>query len=84
MYKTLRILFTILSAVCIAVVIPVGAFGGWVWAIGCALFAVLFFGLMLLCKQSQQQKEGQADLGADMAEEETNLSEAPVRDENEK
>ena len=57
MFKTLRILFTILSAICIALVIPIGAFLGWFWAIGCALFALLFFVVMLLCKQSQENQE---------------------------
>ena len=54
MFLKLRVFFTILSAVCIAAVIPFGAFFGWLWAGMTALFAFLFFVLMLLCKQSQE------------------------------
>lgn len=61
MLLTLQILFTILSALCIGAFVPVGAFLGWGWAIGCALLAVLFFGLMLLCKQSLQLKKKDFD-----------------------
>lgn len=53
MLTTLRILFTVISAVCVAAIFPVGMFLGWGFAGGCGLFAVLFFVLMLLCKQSQ-------------------------------
>ena len=53
MLTTLRILFTVISAVFIASIFPVGIFLGWGYAGGCGLFAVLFFLLMLLCKQSQ-------------------------------
>ena len=56
MLLVLQITFTILSALCIAAFIPIGAWFGWGWAIGCALVAVLFFFLMLLCKQSLQMK----------------------------
>ena len=59
MFKTLRIFFTILSAICIALIIPVGAFFGWFWAIGCALFALLFFVIMLIFKQSHENQEQQ-------------------------
>ena len=57
MLVTLRILFTVISAVFVASILPVGAFLGWGWAGGCGLFSVLFFALMLLCKQSQEFKE---------------------------
>ena len=57
MLVTLRILFTVISAVFVAAILPVGTFLGWGWAGGCGLFAVLFFMLMLLCKQSQEFKE---------------------------
>ena len=53
----LQITLTILSAICAAAVIPLGAFFDWPWAIGFALGAVLFFVLMLLCKQSRALKE---------------------------
>ena len=57
MAKILRIVFTILCAICIALVIPVGALWDWMPAIGIGVVALLFFGLMLLCKQAQEAKE---------------------------
>lgn len=57
MAKIFRIVFTILCAVCIALVIPVGALWDWKPAIGIGVVALLFFGLMLLCKQAQEAKE---------------------------
>ena len=56
----LQIIFTVLSAVCIAVLIPVGAFLGWVWAGICGISAFLFFMLMRLCKQSREANEPQS------------------------
>ena len=55
--KTLRIVFTVISAIFIALVIPVGALHSWTAAILCAMGAFLFFGLMLLCKQKQEETE---------------------------
>ena len=57
MLLVLQITFTILSALCLAGFIPIGAWLGWGWAIGCALVAGLFFVLMLLCKQALQMKQ---------------------------
>ncbi|MBO5412248.1 MAG: hypothetical protein J6A38_04145 [Clostridia bacterium] len=57
MYLKLRIFFTILSAVCVAAALPVGAVLGFVWAGILALSAFLFYGLMLLCKQNQESSE---------------------------
>ena len=57
MLLVLQITFTILSALCIAAFMPIGAWLGWDWAIGCALVAGVFFVLMLLCKQSLQMKQ---------------------------
>ena len=57
MFLTLQIVFTVLSALCVAAVIPVGALVGWAWAGACGLIALLFFGLTLLCKQSNAQRE---------------------------
>lgn len=63
----LRILFTILSAICLAVVIPAGALFGWPWFFIFGGGAVAFFLAMLICKQSQekqeplQKAEGEAD-----------------------
>lgn len=52
----LRIIFTILSAFCVAALIPLGALLGWAWVGYCFLGAALFFVLMLLCKQNQDIK----------------------------
>lgn len=56
--KHLRIIFTILCAICIAALFPLGMIFGWGPAGICLVCAFLFFGLMLLCKQSQEMKEG--------------------------
>ena len=55
--KTLRILFTVLSALCVAAFLPVGSLAGWSYAAICAAGALCFFALMLLCKQSQTNAE---------------------------
>ena len=57
MFLRLRILFTILSAICIAAFFPVGIFFDWAYAAPCALLALLFFGIMLICKQNQIAQE---------------------------
>ena len=54
MYLKLRIVFTVLAALCLAVALPIGTFFGLGWAGLCGFSALLFFGLMLLCKQSQE------------------------------
>ena len=68
MFLRLRILFTILSAICLAALFPVGTFFGWGWAGACGLVAFLFFGVMLLCKQSQQMQESSTTDGDDGAD----------------
>lgn len=57
MYLKLRIFFTILSTLCLAAATPVGVFFGFGWAGLCGFCALLFFGVMLLCKQSQEMNE---------------------------
>ena len=57
MYKKLRIIFTVLSAICIAAALPLGTFFDWIGFITAAIGGGLFFILMLLCKQSQEQEE---------------------------
>ena len=54
---TLRVIFTILSAICLAALIPVGAFLGLEWALILLFGAGLFFALMHLCKSKQEQRE---------------------------
>ena len=57
MYKNLRIVFTILSAICLAAAIPLGIFFGYVGWIAALIGAGIFFFIMLLCKQSQENAE---------------------------
>ena len=57
MFLKLRILFTILAAVCLALILPALSWFGWAGFGACGLVALLFFGLMLLCKQSQEAQE---------------------------
>lgn len=57
MYKKLRIVFTILSAICLALAIPLGMLFDFVGWIATLLGAGIFFLLMLLCKQSQEFAE---------------------------
>ena len=57
--SVLRIIFTILSAVCLAALLPAGTFGGMPYVFVCAGGAGLFFLLMLLCKKIQDKKQPQ-------------------------
>lgn len=55
--KQLRILFTIIAAIIVAAVLPVGVIFGWTWAGCCVVGAFLFYFLMLFCKQKQEENE---------------------------
>ncbi len=57
MYLKLRVIFTILSALCVAIVVPVGLAFGFVWAGICAVGAFLFFVIMKICKTNQEIQE---------------------------
>lgn len=57
MMKTLRIIFTILCAICLAAAMPLGTFFDWLWALPCLLLAGIFFMLMWICKSAQEAKE---------------------------
>ena len=57
MLVKLQIFFTILSAVCLAAVFPVGTFLNWLGALGCGIAAFLFFGAVILCKNIRERKE---------------------------
>lgn len=59
----LQIALTILSAICVALVFPLGTWLGFGWAIALALAAVMFFMLMKLCKQTREfrEKSGEKD-----------------------
>jgi hypothetical protein len=86
----LRIIFTILSALCVAAIVPLGAALGWAW-VGYSFFgALLFFALMIFCKQSQELnalKEEREKLISDGENEEKDengtLDENGARRENE-
>ncbi len=51
MFQKLQIVFCILAAIAVACVLPLGGLLGWTYGIVAALFALLFFGVMMLCKQ---------------------------------
>lgn len=68
MYKNLRIIFTILSAICLAAAIPLGTFFDYAGWIGALIGAGIFFVLMLLCKQSQESAEKAAETARKKAE----------------
>lgn len=57
MYLKLRIIFTILSAICVAAVFPIGFIFDLVPAIVCAGVAALFFLIMLFFKKKQETQE---------------------------
>ncbi len=59
MFYRLRILFTIISVVFVAAVLPVGAWLGLIPAIICAAAAAVCYVLMLLFKQEQAKREPQ-------------------------
>ena len=60
MFKTLRIICTIISALCAAAVLPIGAFFDIPWALLCVAAAFLFYLAMLFFKQQQEKKESEA------------------------
>ncbi len=53
----LRIFFTIVSALCVAAVFPVGYLLGMEWALCLVIAAILFFVVMLFFKAKQEKKE---------------------------
>jgi hypothetical protein len=53
----LRIIFTILSALCLAALLPAGTFGGMPYVLICAGGAGVFFLLVLLCKKLEKGTE---------------------------
>ena len=57
MYEKLRILFTILSALCLTVILPATALGGWLYLGIFGGCAGIFFFAMLICKQKQEENE---------------------------
>ena len=57
MFLKLRILFTILSALCLAFAVTAGVIWGFTWTIILGLGAGLFFMLMLYFKRAQEAQE---------------------------
>ena len=57
MLKTLRIVFTVIAALCVAAIFPVGTLLHWIWAIGLAVVAVICTCLMLFCKRKMEEQE---------------------------
>ena len=57
MFAKLRIVFTIIAAVCLIAVVPIGTFLGLGWAGWTILAAGVSFVFMLLCKQEQEISE---------------------------
>lgn len=57
MFLKLRIIFTLLSAICAAAVIPLGAFLGFIWAAIAIIAAFTFYVFMLIFKQKQEELE---------------------------
>lgn len=57
MLVKLRILFTILAALCVAAVVPVGTFFGMIGAMICVVLGIMFFSIMLGFKNAQERKE---------------------------
>ena len=55
--KTLRIIFTILSAVCLAAIYPVGVFLDFPFVLGLIAIGGSSFLLMLWCKKKQEKAE---------------------------
>lgn len=61
MFFKLRIIFTVISAIFVAAVLPVGAWLGLIPAIACAAAAATCYVLMLLFKQEQLKREPQSN-----------------------
>ena len=57
MFKNLRIIFTILSALCLAAILPASTFWSWVGVVICAVGAGFFYVLMIMCKDAQEKQE---------------------------
>ena len=61
MFLKLRIVFTILSALCLAFALTAGAIWGFTLTILLGLGALLFFMSMLVCKHAQEEQERKAE-----------------------
>ncbi len=61
MFVTLRIIFTILSALCVAAAVPLGIIFSWAYCGVCVVGAFLFFIFMRVCKEGQALQEAKAN-----------------------
>ncbi len=59
--KILRIIFTLLCAVCLLAVFPIGTFFDFGYAMIVLLFAGVFFLGMLFCKNRQERNEAKGE-----------------------
>ena len=76
MFLKLRILFTILSAICLALILPALAMGGWAYFGYFGGGALIFFLAMLICKQKQEELDPSSKIEQDeIPEEETQNAE---------
>ena len=60
MYLKLRIIFSVLAAICAAAAIFVFVFAGWVWGTVVVALCLIFAALMFICRNKQiaeEQKE---------------------------
>ena len=77
MYKKLRIIFTIVSAVFLGLAIPAGIFLEIPGIVGCIIFAGIFFLLMLIFKQKQEKQQDQAHAPSYMTPNVPNVPDVP-------
>ena len=83
MFLKLRVFFTILSAICLGLTLPLGAMLHYIWAVVMGLGALLFFLLMLIFKQEQEKKESANDSKSPTFFEPAEKTEIDKKDEDE-
>ena len=76
-----QIFFTVLSAICVGAVVPLGMWLGWLWAGIAVLGAILCYVFMLLCKQTRVLR-GEIPVEEPSETEETENAETSKETEN--
>ena len=76
-----QIFFTVLSAICVGAVVPLGMWLGWLWAGLAVLGAILCYVFMLLCKQTRALR-GEIPVEEPSETEETENAETSKEAEN--
>lgn len=76
-----QIFFTVLSAICVGAVVPLGMWLGWLWAGLAVLGAILCYVFMLLCKQTRALR-GEIPIEEPSETEETENAETSKETEN--